>query len=231
MQIIRHNFALKLLSLTLAVIGWAYFRFANNPVIAARFDQQVSVPITPINVPVGYIVRLPDKEAVVTVSPQRGQGPIKADEIKAVVDLAKAVSPGRPESVVTVPVSPVAPNIVLQSLSPASVTVTVEKIEEKSFSLAVHYSGSTSSNLVVRGAVALTPSQAVVHGPLDSLSRVNAVRVDVPIPANASTIDEMIRPVAVDSLGAEVGDLQVSPDLIRVQAQFTTGTGMGVPKH
>ncbi|MGZ3517657.1 MAG: CdaR family protein [Vulcanimicrobiaceae bacterium] len=219
------------MSVALAVIGWAYFRFANNPVIAARFDQQVSVPITAINVPVGYIARLPDKEAVVTVSPQRGQGAIKPDEIQAVVDLARAVSPTASETVVTVPVRLVAPNIVLQSLSPASVTVTVEKVEEKPFSLAVHYGGANSSNLVVRGSVTLTPLQAVVHGPSDSLARVTAVRVDVPIPPNASTIDEMVRPVAVDSLGSEISDLQVSPDLIRVQAQFTNGTGTGAPKH
>ncbi len=45
-QIIRKNFGLKVLALTLAIVGWAYFRYATNPIVAAaRFDQQISVPI------------------------------------------------------------------------------------------------------------------------------------------------------------------------------------------
>jgi hypothetical protein len=36
MQIIRKNFGLKLLSFTIAIVGWAYIRFAGNPAIAAH---------------------------------------------------------------------------------------------------------------------------------------------------------------------------------------------------
>ncbi|HEY5339470.1 MAG TPA: hypothetical protein VIK27_00460, partial [Candidatus Aquilonibacter sp.] len=72
MQIIRKNFGLKLLSLVLAIVGWAYFRYAGNPVIAARFDQQLSVPIVVANLPVGYIAHYNDKEAIVTVAAHRG---------------------------------------------------------------------------------------------------------------------------------------------------------------
>ncbi len=67
-QIIRKNFGLKVLSLALAIVGWAYFRFASNPVIAAHFDQQISVPIVAANLPVGYIAHFTEKDAVVTVA-------------------------------------------------------------------------------------------------------------------------------------------------------------------
>ena len=51
-QIIRRNFTLKLLALSLAIVGWAYFRFAANPIVAAaRFAQQISVPIVAVNLP------------------------------------------------------------------------------------------------------------------------------------------------------------------------------------
>ncbi|HEY8314841.1 MAG TPA: hypothetical protein VIG51_11835 [Candidatus Baltobacteraceae bacterium] len=224
MQIIRRNFGLKLLSLVLAIVGWAYFRYANNPVIAARFDQQLSVPIAAINVPVGYEARFTEKEAVVAVSPQRGQPAVKPDEIKAVLDLSRVVAPLAPDTVMTVPVTIAPSSVVVQSLSPASVVVTVEKVEQKTFTLVVHYSGQ-APNVVVRNAVTLSPGTAVIHGPAGALAQVTAVRVDVPIPANASQLDEMVRPRPVNSLGGEVQGLQVSPDLIRVQARFTNGTG------
>ncbi len=110
---IRRNFGLKVLSVALAILGWAYFRYASNPAFTARFDQQLSVPIAAVNVPPGYIARFPDKVAVVTVDPQRGQPPIKPDEIKAVLDLSN-----RSAGVYNVPVQLVAPNLAVQSLQP-----------------------------------------------------------------------------------------------------------------
>lgn len=40
----------------------------------------------------------------------------------------------------------------------------------------------------------------------------------------------MIRPIAVNALGAEIAGLEVAPDLVRVQTQFVTGTGAKTPK-
>lgn len=223
MQIIRKNFGLKVLALALAVVGWAYFRYAANPVLAARFDQQFSVPIVTANLPVGYIARFADKEAVVTVTSRRGEPAVKPDEIKAVVDLY-----GKTAGVYNVPVQLVAPNVVVQSLSPASVSLTIEKIDQRSFSLAFHYMASQQSSVVVENAH-LMPSQVLVQGPQDALSQVSAIRVDVAMPQSPQSIDEMVRPVPVDAHGAEVNELDVSPDLIRVRVDFVQGTGTKKP--
>lgn len=226
LQAIRRNFALKLLSLALAIIGWAYFRFANNPVLAGRFDQQLSVPIVAADVPVGYVARFADKEAVVTVIPQRGGAPVKPDEIKAVLDLSKVDVGTDTSQVVNLPITLVAgPNVTVQSLSPATEDVTLEKIDQRLLPLAVHYVGAAQSRVVV-GAVQLTPSSALVRGPANDLARVAALRVDVPLPAQSGELDEMVRPAAVDSLGAEIAGLTVSPDLIRVRARFSPATGV-----
>lgn len=219
MQSLRKNFGLKVLSLMLAVVGWAYFRFATNPVIAARFDQQISVPIAAVNMPVGYVVHFADKEAVVTVATKRGEPPIKPDEIKAVLDLSN-----KDAGVYNVPVQLVAPNIVVQSLSPASVSLSLEKIDRRDFALAVHYAGNQESAIVVRDA-RQTPSSVAVTGPTGLLSQVASVRVDVPLPASPQAYDAMVRPVPVDSLGQEIAGLGVAPDLVRVQIHFVEGTG------
>jgi YbbR domain-containing protein len=222
-QIIRKNFGLKVLALALAIVGWAYFRYATNPVLAARFDQQFSVPIVTTNLPVGYISRFTDKEAVVTVSSRRGEPAVKPDEIKAVLDLY-----GKTAGVYNVPVELVAPNVVVQSLSPASVSLTIEKIDRRSFPLAFHYMGPQQTNVVVNQAQ-LMPAQVLVQGPQDALSQVTAIRVDIAVPQSPQSLDLMVRPVPVDTNGNEVSELQVSPDLVRVRVDFVAGTSPKKP--
>lgn len=122
MQIIRKNFGLKLISLALAVIGWAYFRYASNPVLAARFDQQVTIPLTVEHLAQGYIARPEETSAVVSVVGRRDAPAIRPDDVRAVLDLS-----GKDAGVYNVPVELIAPNVAIQSLSPASVVVAIER--------------------------------------------------------------------------------------------------------
>ena len=55
---LRNNLPLKLLSLAIAVLGWTYLRLTPNPVIAARFVQQVTVPIATTGLRVDEIARM-----------------------------------------------------------------------------------------------------------------------------------------------------------------------------
>jgi YbbR domain-containing protein len=220
LQIIRKNFALKLLAVSIALVGWAYFRFAANPIVAAaRFAQQISVPISAVNLPVGYVAHFTDREAVVTVETRHGEPAIKPDEIKAVLDLAN-----KGAGVYNVPVALVAPEIAVQSLSPASVTLTVEKIESRPFPVALHYVGGVAGTTVVSDAQ-LHPGSVAVQGPTTLLSQVAAVHVDVALPSQPKAFDDMVRPVPVNSLGTEVAGLDVTPDLVRVQMRFVAGSG------
>ena len=69
MQFIEKNFSLKLLALGLAIVGWAYFRFANGPnALSAPPDQQLSIPIAAVNLPLGYVAHFADHQAVVTIA-------------------------------------------------------------------------------------------------------------------------------------------------------------------
>ncbi len=218
MQIIRKNFGLKLLALTLAIVGWAYFRYAQNPILAtARFDQQLSVPIVAVNLPVGYVAHFSEKQAMVTVESKPGSAPIKPDEIRAVLDLS-----GMGTGVFNVGVRLVAPEITVQSLSPASETLTIERVVQRNFPVVVHYVGLHG---VVVTKTQLRPSAVTVNGPQSSLAQVAEVHVDVPMANSPKSFDEMIRPIAVDSTGVEVAGLAVDPDLVRVRMEFAPGTG------
>jgi hypothetical protein len=121
-EIIRKNFGLKVISLALAIVGWAYFRYASNPVLAARFDQQYSIPIATSNLLDGYSAHFAEREAVITVVTHRGDLPVNPAEIKAQLDLT-----GKGSGTYAVPVELIAPNVVVQSLSPATVSVTIVK--------------------------------------------------------------------------------------------------------
>ncbi|MBV8372644.1 MAG: hypothetical protein JOY69_05235 [Candidatus Eremiobacteraeota bacterium] len=216
---IRRNFGLKLLAVCLAIVGWAYFRFATNPIVAAaRFAQQISVPIGAVNLPAGYESHFTDHQAVVTVEARRGDPAVKPEEIKAVLDLSNK-GPG----VYNVPVTLVAPNVAVQSLSPASVTLTIEKIESRTFPLALQYAGQAPPNVVVTG-VQVAPASVSVQGSAALLAQVAAVHVDVALPAEPKALDEMVRPVAVNGQNAEIGGLQIVPNLVRVQMHLITGT-------
>ncbi len=221
MQIIRKNFGLKLLSFVLAIVGWAYFRFATNPIVAAaHFSQQLSLPITTMNLGPGLIVHDRDTTAVVTVDRKPGAPAIRPDEIRAVLDLSNK-GPG----VYNVPIALVAPDVAVQSLSPASVTLSIERNEQRAFTIAVHYVGEQPG--VVVADQKIRPSAVIVQGPSSVLSQVSAVRVDLVLPDAPLNADESLRPQPVNAMGGEVSGLQVAPDLVRVETKFAAARGTG----
>jgi hypothetical protein len=214
---LRHNLGLKLLALAFAVAAWAYLRLTPNPIIAARFVQQFSVPITTIGLSSEYVARYTDKEAVIAIDQARGGAPIKPDAVRAILNLN-----GRGPGVYNVPVQVIAPKLEIKSLSPASVTLSVERVEERSLAVALHYVGDPRKNVVVERIV-VQPQYATLRAASSDLDRVASVRVDVPLPSNPSTFDAMVRPVAADQLGAEVENVAVVPNLLRVRATFGPG--------
>ncbi|GAC1309856.1 MAG: hypothetical protein NVSMB21_16970 [Vulcanimicrobiaceae bacterium] len=211
---VRVNLPLKLLSLAIALLGWAYLRLTPNPVIAARFVQQISVPIATTGLAPDEIARFGDRTAVVSIDVPRAGSEIRPEMVRAVLDLE-----GRKPGVYNVPVEVIAPKFEIKSLSPASVTLSIERIEERSFAVAVRYTGDARRGIVVSN-VALQPAKALLRGPTSELGRVHVLRVDVPLASAPATLDAMVRPVATDERGNELGDIAVSPSLLRVRARF-----------
>jgi YbbR domain-containing protein len=213
---LRHNLGLKALALALAVGAWAYLRFAANPAIAAHFDEQLSVPIVTTGLPPDQIVRYPDKQTVVTiVTPRDTTTPVRPDDIRAVLNLASH-GPG----VYSIPITVIAPRLEVRSVTPASETLQIERIESRRVPVTVRYTGGERG--VVVGRVPMVPSTVQIRGATSDLARVASVRVDVPIPAQprAQTYDAMVRAAAVDVKGGEVSGVQATPNLVRVRVAF-----------
>jgi hypothetical protein len=222
LSIVRRNFPLKAFAFALALAAWAYFHFSANPNITARFDQQLSVPIVVTGLRPGYVARFADKFAVVTIDATRNSVPVKPDQVEAVLNLAANPDPG----VFNVPVQVIAPDLQIRSLAPASVTLSIDRLEERSVPVSIAYNGDIK-NIVV-DSTTVTPSSITLRGIATDLARVQAVRVEILLPVKATAIDAMIRPAAVSATGDEVNAVQVSPNLVRVRARFIRSTQAGV---
>jgi hypothetical protein len=211
---LRNNLDLKLLSLAIAVALWAYLRLTPNSTIAARFAQQFNVPIETTGLAADEVSRFTEKQAAVAVAVPRDGAPISQDMLRAVLNLS-----GRGPGVYNVPVEVIAPKLEIKSLSPASVTLSIERIETRSIPVALFYSGLVRANVVVQRAAA-QPATATLRAATSDLARVVGVRVDVPYPAAPTTYDAMLRPVAIDAHGLEMPNISVTPNLLRVRARF-----------
>jgi hypothetical protein len=216
---IRRNFGLKALAVALAITAWAYFHYSAAPSITAHFDQQLSVPIVVTGLHQGLVATdYSDRNAIVTVEVPRNGPPITPEQIQAVLDLNDRTDPG----IINLPVRIVAPDLVIKSLSPASVTLNVDRLETRSVPVSISYSGGNGSLVVESSTV--NPSVTSVRGIASDLAKVDAVKIEIPMGTKAGDFDAMVRPVAADARGSDVQNVQVSPNLVRVRARFAPGT-------
>jgi len=217
---LRRNFGLKLLSLALAVAAWAYFHFSAAPGITAHFDEQLTVPLVVTGLRPGFVARYTDKTALVTIDLPRNGADVKSDQVQAVLDLSTHPDPG----VFNVPVEIIAPNVQIHSLTPASVTLTLDRLEERTVPVAIDYTGDTHGGVVVESAE-VNPSVVTIRGTANDLARVDAVRVEIAIPPKSGAIDTMTSPSATDTHAGGIAGVDVSPNLVRVRARFVPSTG------
>ena len=89
-QIVRKNFALKLLAGRARDRRLGVLSVRQQPDRRRRRSStsRFRFRSTAVNLPVGYVAHFADREAVVTVAAKRGDPAIKPDEIKAVLDLS-----------------------------------------------------------------------------------------------------------------------------------------------
>ena len=214
LNLVRNNFTLKVLSVCLALAAWGYFHLAAAPGTTARFDQTLAVPIVVTGLKPGFQARYVEKVATVVIEVPRNGTAVKPDQLQAVLDVGDLVDPGFHN----VPVKIVSPDVAIKSLSPASVTLGLDRLEERSVPVSFDYAGD-KRGVVVESSI-VTPASTTIRGVATDLARVTGVRVEIPIPAKPQQFDAMIRPTPTDARGTEVAGVQVSPNLVRVRATF-----------
>ena len=137
LNLLKNNFGLKLLAVGLALTAWGYFHLAAAPGTTARFDQTLAVPIVVTGLRTGYQARYADKVATVVIEVPRNGTMVKPDQVQAVLDIGDLVDPGFHN----VPVKIVSPDVAIKSLSPASVTLSLDRVEEHRVPVSIDYVG------------------------------------------------------------------------------------------
>lgn len=214
LNLLKNNFGLKVLSVLLALAAWGYFHLAAAPGTTARFDQTLAVPIVATGLRPGYQARYAEKVATVVIEVPRNGQQIRPDQVQAVLDVSELVDPGFHE----VPVKIVSPDVAIKSLSPASVTLQLDRLEEHVVPVAIDYVGERGGIVVESAQV--TPTSTTIRGVAGDLSRVTGVRVEIPMPAKQQQFDAMVRPTPTGARGEEIQNVQVSPNLVRVRVRF-----------
>jgi len=200
------------------VTAWAYFHFSAASSITAHFDQQFSVPIVVSGLRPGLVASYDERMAIVSVEVPRNGPPIKTDQVQAVLDLTDRPDPG----IMNLPVKIVAPDLVIKSLSPGSVTLSVDRLETRTVPVSISYAAGNGSLVVDSSTV--NPSVTTVRGIANDLAKVDMVKIEIPLGTKPGNFDAMVRPVAADARGNEVANTQVSPNLVRVRARFAAST-------
>ena len=219
LNLLKNNFGLKLLAVGLALTAWGYFHLAAAPGTTAKFDQTLAVPIVVTGLRTGYQARYADKVATVVIEVPRNGTVVKPDQVQAVLDIGDLVDPGFHN----VQVKIVSPDVAIKSLSPASVTLSLDRVEEHRVPVSIDYVGDRRGIVVESAQV--DPTMTTIRGVAADLSRVTTVRVEIPMPDKPQELDKMIRPTPSNAQGAEVSDVQVSPNLVRVRARFIGSKG------
>jgi len=218
LNLVRNNFTLKVVSVGLALAAWGYFHLAAAPGTTARFDQTLAVPIVVTGLKPGYQARYVEKVATVVIEVPRNGTAVKPDQVQAVLDVGDLVDPGFHN----VPVKIVSPDVAIKSLSPASVTLALDRLDERSVPVSFDYVGDRRG--VVVESAEVNPPTTTIRGVATDLASVTGVRVQIQIPSKPQQLDEMVRPAPTDMHGNEVTNVQVSPNLVRVRTRFVPAT-------
>lgn len=221
LNLLRNNFGLKLLSVALAVAAWGYFHLAAAPGTTARFDQSLAVPIVVTGLRAGYQANFDVRNATVVVEAPRNGPDLRPDQFRAELDVADLVDPGDH----SVHLNIVSPDVPIKSISPGSVIVHLDRVEERTFPVAFDYTGARGG--VVVDAAQVDPATTTIRGVATELARVAGVRVEIPLPSRPEQFDEMIRPAATTAQGEPIPNVQVSPNLVRVRVRFVAAHAQG----
>ncbi|MBN1178137.1 MAG: hypothetical protein JXD18_02930 [Anaerolineae bacterium] len=210
---IAANVGLFLLSLLLSTLIWAVAVEQENPTIEQPF--RTPIPISVVNQPEGMLVY--EQSAVQTSvtlrAPETVWQVLRADDFRAVIDMG-GLGEGQHRLPIAVLVDqrPVA----IQSLEPAEVTVTLERVTQVAVPVSVRIEGNTALGYVARMPVAETLT-ATVSGPSSLVERVAEAVAVVSVDGRRADIDEDFTLEAQDAAGDAIPHVTLSPSRVAVR--------------
>ncbi len=197
---------LRLLSVLLASVLWVQATAFQNPVDRFTFD---AITVVASGMPSDLVVAgslHPAKVNVTVKCRRRVAEKLTAADFRAAVSLEG----GRAGSA-DYPVEIEKPGIVdIVEISPAAVTVTLERAASAKVLIEVRLSGSGADGYAA-GVPVLTPLEVVASGPSSAVSRVVKAVADFDVSSATSDVSGKAGLVAVDGSGVVVAEISLTP--------------------
>lgn len=213
--IVQHNLPVKILAFIVAVMLWLYVMNDQNPAIEGNY----TVPVTIENAPDGYQVHASADTATIRVRGPRSLF-VAADrsEFRARLNLADFTEGERSYAVeATVPYG-----FELVNMAPDQITVTLDRMVQKTFKAELTLSGTPANGYTV-DQIAQASETATVQGPRSLVDRV--VHVAAHISLSGQTSDVSLSPSlhAIDSEGREISGVVIVPEAANVTIKLARG--------
>lgn len=205
-----HNWPLKLMAIALATLLYAGLVLSQN-----AQSRDVSVPIEAANQQVDTILvgSLGEVTEIRYFVADQANVTVASSNFTARVDLTQ-VKPGPQAQSVRVVVESADPRIQVISVTPAFVSVKLERVVTKVVPVVV-LPGTVPEGLDVQPPRPAF-SEATVRGAQSDIARVAAVRATIPIDASGIDIDRDFTLSPVDDLGEPVRSVEVEPASVHV---------------
>ncbi len=210
-ELILGNFAMKLLSLTIAVILWFVTMNVNNPTI----EKDITVPLSFKNealiVDKNFaIVNIDDlKNTTIQVKYKGKRNDVESirkykDAITATIDfsaidLTNEALLGQ-EVAVPITVASNYPQVfTIVGYFPMTVLVNVDSLATKTVPVYTNIEGQPKDSYVLQGSPSLSKTSLSIKGPKSSLDKITKAVVTLSVEGADSDLTKSLRPVAMDN--------------------------------
>ncbi len=206
-NLILHNYILKILSFFIAILIWVYVLLISNPVIEKVFP--VNLEYQNLN-PSYTVVTSTNKINLKVKGASNYIKKVKNEDIHAIVNLK-----GMKEGTFIKKVEIVTPQFVEAVNKNISVPLKLISYEEKIFPIEIKIQGNPIKGYKL-GTPNISPKVIKVYAPKDRIQNVKSIKGNLFVRNQKENILTTIPLKAYDASGAEIKDVTLQPDSVKV---------------
>ncbi|EFW30294.1 YbbR-like domain-containing protein [Selenomonas artemidis] len=214
-DIVQHNLLVKICALVIAILLWLYVMNDQNPAIEGSY----SIPVSMADAPDGYRMHASAETVTIRVRAPRSAF-VAADrgDFHAKLNFADYAEGDK-----NYPVETTIPyGFELISTSPDKITVSLDRIVQKSFKVDVMTSGTPASGVAV-DKISQTVAAATVEGPRSEVDRVTRIVAHVNLGGQGQDFSVAAPLLAMNSDGRESSEVVVSPSQTEIAVKLARG--------
>lgn len=217
------NLPTLLSAILLAVAVWVLAVTNTDPVEKRLFDRPVPLEVIGQDPSLVITTELPEQVSITLSAPASTWDSAlnSSNVVRALVDLT-GLDFGTYEIPVRIQIN--ARPVKVESLTPDVVTLTMEKLFSKSFTIRLIQSSGPAVGYEA-GSPELSASDATVNGPASLVEKVAEVRATLDISLSKDTIDRDVVLSAWDENGQRVAGVTISPEKIHILQEITQRGG------